>query len=106
MKNKYWISIIIVLIIVFGILLICDHHNNNNVEIQQPTTFIKTIDSLNNKINVLENQKDSIKHSISDSKIKVTVRTKEYEKKLISVTNQPIASDVEFFTNYLSQASK
>ena len=40
------------------------------------------------------------------SKIKVTVRTKEYEKKLISVTNQPIASDVEFFTNYLSQASK
>lgn len=64
------------------------------------------IDSLNNKINLLKLEKDSLSEIIDSSKVKVNIIEHWYEKELINITNQSIADDVVFFTEYLSKIGK
>lgn len=64
------------------------------------------IDSLNSELNLLKLERDSLLTIIDSSKVKVEVIEHWYEKELTDITNQSIASDVVFFTEYLSQADK
>lgn len=64
------------------------------------------IDSLNVELNLLKLQRDSLLNVIDSSKIKVEVIENWYEKELVDITNQPIAADVEFFSNYISEVNK
>lgn len=68
--------------------------------------LIEHIDSLNNELNILKSERDSLYNRIDSSKVKVTTINNWYEKELINITNQPIASDVVFFSEYLSKNSK
>ena len=62
-----------------------------------------TIQTLSNNIDSMKNEQKYLKESIIKSKTRVIVLNKEYEKKLIDITNQPILSDCQFFSNYLSK---
>ena len=64
------------------------------------------IDSLNSELSLLKLERDSLLTVIDSSKVKVEVIEHWYEKELTDITNQSIASDVVFFTEYLSQADK
>lgn len=64
------------------------------------------IDSLNTEINLLKLQKDSLLTVIDSSKVKVEIIENWYEKELTDIINQPIAADVEFFSNYISKVNK
>ena len=56
--------------------------------------------------NELVNHIDSLNSEISSSKVKVDVIEHWYEKELTDITNQSIADDVVFFTEYLSEVGK
>lgn len=64
------------------------------------------IDSLNNELEVIKQERDALYELVDSSQAKVEVIENWYEKELVNITNQPIASDVVFFTEYLSEAGK
>lgn len=68
--------------------------------------LINKVDSLNGELRELQLERDSLKGSIDSSKVRVEIIENWYEKELINITNQPIASDVKFFSEYLSENSK
>nr|DAQ75867.1 MAG TPA: hypothetical protein [Caudoviricetes sp.] len=76
----------------------------------QPTPnyeeLVNHIDSLNSEISLLKLQRDSLHNVIDSSKVKVDVIEHWYEKELTDITNQSIADDVVFFTEYLSEVGK
>lgn len=65
--------------------------------------LVNHIDSLNSEISLLKLQRDSLHNVIDSSKVKVDVIEHWYEKELTDITNQSIADDVVFFTEYLSE---
>lgn len=69
-------------------------------------SLINGIDSLNIELDILKLQNDSLRSIIDSSKVKVKVIEHWYEKELSDITNQSIANDVVFFTEYLSEANK
>lgn len=68
--------------------------------------LVNYIDSLNSEISLLKLQRDSLHNVIDSSKVKVDVIEHWYEKELTDITNQSIADDVVFFTEYLSEVGK
>lgn len=68
--------------------------------------LVNHIDSLNSEISLLKLQRDSLHNVIDSSKVKVDVIEHWYEKELTDITNQSIADDVVFFTEYLSEVGK
>lgn len=76
-------------------------------KITEPTNdyqeLIHSLDSLNSKLDSLQIEKDSLVQVIDSSKASVEYINKWYEKTLIDITNQSIASDVVFFTEYISK---
>ncbi len=68
--------------------------------------LVNRIDSLNSKISLLKLERDSLHNVIDSSKVKVDVIEHWYEKELTDITNQSIADDVVFFTEYLSEVGK
>lgn len=68
--------------------------------------LVNHIDSLNSEISLLKLQRDSLHNVIDSSKVKVNVIEHWYEKELTDITNQSIADDVVFFTEYLSEVGK
>lgn len=68
--------------------------------------LVGRIDSLNNEISWLKSEKDSLRKVIDSSKVRVDVIEHWYEKEFTDITNQSIANDVVFFTEYLSEAGK
>lgn len=68
--------------------------------------LVNHIDSLNSEISLLKLQSDSLHNVIDSSKVKVDVIEHWYEKELTDITNQSIADDVVFFTEYLSEVGK
>ena len=99
------ISIVVILlaIVLIGGFFFKDENTSINPDYQNLTN---KIDSLNVELNLLKLQRDSLLNVIDSSKAKVEVIENWYEKELVDITNQPIASDVVFFTEYLSQADK
>lgn len=77
---------------------------------QQPTNnykeLLQHLDSLNVQLDSLKRDRDSLIQAIDTSKARVDTINNWYEKELVNITNQPIASDVVFFTEYLSNANK
>ena len=105
--SKYWVTIIAVIIVIF-VLWSSSVKRTAPIVAKQPTyqTLLYKIDSLNNEVNILRLQRDSIMGNISTSQGKLITINHEYEKKLIDITNQPIAADCRFFSEYLSENSK
>ena len=58
------------------------------------------------EIRDLANTNDSILSVIATSNGKIDTIKYTYEKEFINITNQPIANDVVFFTEYLSEVGK
>lgn len=96
------ISIVVILlaIVLIGNFFFKDENTSVNPDYQNLTN---KIDSLNVELNLLKLQRDSLLNVIDSSKAKVEVIENWYEKELVDITNQPIAADVEFFSNYLKQ---
>ena len=102
MKNKLLglIFLCLVGILSYAWVISFNSHQPNYEELNNH------IDSLNNKINLLKLEKDSLSEIIDSSKVKVNIIEHWYEKELINITNQSIADDVVFFTEYLSKIGK
>lgn len=62
-------------------------------------------DSLNKETLELQNIIDSLKNKTNKVDSIIVEVEKKYEKDLVNITNQSCASDVEFFTKYLSENS-
>lgn len=61
-------------------------------------------DSLNFVSSQLTHKMDSLRGEIKDVDSVIVEVNNWYEKELVDINDQPIASDVVFFTNYLSKA--
>lgn len=68
--------------------------------------LLSDMDSLSNCINSLSKEKDSLQLFIDTTKSRIDTVEYWYEKELIDIVNQPIRSDVEFFTKYLSETNE
>lgn len=99
------ISIVVILlaIVLIGGFFFKDENTSVNPDYQNLTN---KIDSLNVELNLLKLQRDSLLNVIDSSKAKVEVIENWYEKELVDITNQSIAADVEFFSNYISEVNK
>ena len=92
---------IAIIIVVVGLLL-----REGPVVMPETDKYEMTIDSLNKEIRDLANTNDSILGVIATSNGKIDTIKYTYEKEFINITNQPIANDVVFFTEYLSEVGK
>lgn len=92
---------IAIIIVVVGLLL-----KEDPVVMPDTDKYEMTIDSLNKEIRDLANTNDSILSVIVTSNGKIDTIKYTYEKEFINITNQPIANDVVFFTEYLSEVGK
>ena len=93
--------IILCLIIVIVRLLIAPEEKQPDYE-----ELIRYINFLNNEVHCLELERDSLYSVIDSSKSRINVIERWYEKELIDITNQPVADDVVFFSEYLSEIGK
>lgn len=92
---------IAIIIVVVGLLL-----KEDPVVMPDTNKYEMTIDSLNKEVRKLEITNDSLISVITNSKGKIDTINNWYEKEFINITNQPIANDVVFFTEYLSEVGK
>ena len=92
---------IAIIIVVIGLLL-----REDPVVMPDTNKYEMTIDSLNKEVRKLEITNDSLISVITNSKGKIDTINNWYEKEFINITNQPIANDVVFFTEYLSEVGK
>ena len=92
---------IAIIIIVISLLL-----KEDPVVMPDTNKYEMTIDSLNKEIRDLANTNDSILGVIATSNGKIDTIKYTYEKEFINITNQSIANDVVFFTEYLSEVGK
>lgn len=70
------------------------------------TEYEQAIDLLNKEVGKLVIINDSLVTVIDTAKAKVKVIDHWYEKNLIDITNQSVADDVRFFTDYVSEIGK
>lgn len=99
-----WFKYVLVGVILVAILWFFLRTTSTDVPDYKELT--NKIDSLNSELSLLKLERDSLLTVIDSSKVKVEVIEHWYEKELTDITNQSIASDVVFFTEYLSQADK
>ena len=90
--------------ICLGIAWACK--DRNTVVIPDNTKYEQAIDSLNKEVRKLEITNDSLISVITNSTGKIDTINYWKEKELIDITNQSIADDVVFFTEYLSEVGK
>lgn len=87
---KKWIPwLIIVLLLIWICTLYYTKHNI--IEVKSDKEEIQKIEYIN----------DSIITVIDSSNVRIEYINNWYEKELVNITNQSVAADVEFFTNYL-----
>lgn len=100
---------------IFCILLLATNLTlwNINWKYKKSDDYIKELSSLNGKNDSLSMKNDSLLLQIDslkslDKEVEKEIITIEqaYEKEFIDIINQPVAADVEFFTNYLREVSQ
>ena len=62
-------------------------------------------DSIKFESHKMELQRDSLKNKLENSDTIIKIIEQAYEKDFVDITNQSIADDSKFFSNYLSQDS-
>lgn len=100
-KNLLWLVILCLVGVLIWTWLTPTKEPQSNYE-----ELVNRIDSLNSEISLLKLERDSLHNVIDSSKVKVDVIEHWYEKELTDITNQSIADDVVFFTEYLSEVGK
>lgn len=104
-----WVSKVLLWLVALClfIFIVSRHYISSAKELQSDyNELVNYIDSLNSEISLLKLQRDSLHNVIDSSKVKVDVIEHWYEKELTDITNQSIADDVVFFTEYLSEVGK
>lgn len=106
-KEVAWIVLVIVILITICVLF---KGSKTQVPVAAPNPtyqqLVHKVDSLKDEINILTLQRDSIVSTIHTSDYKVRTINHWYEKKFIDISNQPVAADIRFFSEYISQANK
>ena len=106
-KEVAWIVLVIVILITICVLF---KGSKTQVPVTAPNPtyqqLVHKVDSLKDEINILTLQRDSIVSTIHTSDYKVRTINHWYEKKFIDINNQPVAADIRFFSEYISQANK
>ena len=115
-KVKSWLTNskgaleIILVIVILITLCVLFKGSKTQVPVVAPNPtyqqLVHKVDSLKDEINILTLQRDSIYNTIDNSTEKVQTINHWYEKKFTDISNQPIAADVQFFTEYISKAGK
>ena len=106
MSNVKTVILIIQLILMGLVFYIIYNNSKTVVPNSEYQSLIERIDSLNAELDILKLQKDSLLNVIDTSKVKIKVIEHWYERELTDITNQSIADDVVFFTEYLSEVNK
>lgn len=104
-----WVSKVLLWLVTLClfVFIVSRHYISSAKELQSDyDELVNHIDSLNSEISLLKLQRDSLHNVIDSSKVKVDVIEHWYEKELTDITNQSIADDVVFFTEYLSEVGK
>lgn len=106
-SSRDWIIILVILLLVIGYNIIFRGCTPNKT---QEEIYIEKIDSLeivNDSISYYNSllllKIDSLENLSSKVDSVIVEIEHWYEKELIDITNQPISSDIRFFTEYLSK---
>lgn len=106
-SNKATLALCLLLVITNFVVIFSYYHWGTGEDTQpykdQIELLIKQNDSLKVVALDLTNKADSLRGEIKDADSVIIEIDNWYEKELVNITNQPIAADVEFFTNYLSK---
>ena len=107
MKN-YWAAFLLAgLLCVTGTMFLMDKFYRKNEELPNDDykELVRSIDSLTNHISLISKANDSLKSVIDTTKFEIIINQENYEKDFIDITNQSIAADARFFSEYLSKDS-
>ena len=105
LQLRNWVEIGLV-VIGLGVFLFFYRAPSPTIQYPNEDKLNSIIDSLNIAIINVEHERDSLQLVIDSSKYKIKVVEHWYEKEFIDITNQSIADDVLFYSNYLSETSK
>lgn len=107
-KQRIFVGIFCILLLATNLTLW-----NINWKYKKSDDYMEELSSLNGKNDSLNMKNDSLLFQIDSLKSldreveKEIITIKEaYEKEFVDIINQPVAADVEFFTNYLREVSQ
>lgn len=98
--QKAW-KIILAISLTTNLLLGYILYSRQNTLSPNPDEFIERIDSLELELNVLREQKDSIRVRIDTTFVEIATNTKKYEEARYTIINNSVIDDYIFFTEYL-----
>lgn len=98
--QKAW-KIILAISLTTNLLLGYILYSRQNTLSPNPDEFVERIDSLELELNVLREQKDSIRARIDTTFIEIASNNKEYEEARYTIINNSVIDDYIFFTEYL-----
>lgn len=103
-----WSKVILIFVCVVGIVLAIVYTVPEKPKESTPSysSMIHHIDSLNRELDIIKVNRDSLLLIVDSSKVEIKTINHWYEKKFTDITNQSIADDVVFFSEYLSKANK
>ena len=91
--KKYLPWSVVAILLVWVVALYYTKPRSVSVKSEIDTVFVR--------INEIKKENDSILIAVDSSRTVIKYIDKWYEKEFVTITNQSVASDVEFFTNYL-----
>lgn len=98
--SKENLRFIIIVVLLAGLWLYTMFVNFNQKE---DTKFIKEINKLEQKIDNLSKQKDSIRIAIDSTHVKIVTNEKHYQEIVNTIISQPTDSDYVFILDYIRQ---
>lgn len=104
-KNKLILLGVCIVLIISGFFF-WKKCSTGKIENDSYEDLIHKVDSLNIKIDSLKIQRDTLFSNIDSSKQHIGLIELQYEKDFNTIINQPVDSDIKFFTNYISETFK
>lgn len=108
-KPSKYQCIVCTLLVILNFAVIFSYYNwgKTSEDITSYRNQIELLKAQNDSLNFVSSQLthkvDSLRGEIKDVDSVIVKVNNWYEKELVDITNQPIASDVMFFTDYLSK---
>lgn len=104
-KNKLILLGVCIVLIISGFFF-WKKCSTGKIENDPYNDMVHKVDSLNVKIDSLKIQRDTIFSNIDSSKQRIGLIELQYEKNFNTIINQPVDSDIKFFTDYISETFK